>query len=91
MTTYLWGPEQSLIVPTPDVGFLMHDDDSGRCQMHQVGIPELPIIEWAKQFGSKEKVLIDCGAHMGAYSILLVAFARSASEKPDRAVIHFLR
>lgn len=71
MTTYLWGPEQSLIVPTPDVGFLMHDDDSGRCQMHQVGIPELPIIEWAKQFGSKEKVFIDCGAHMGAYSILL--------------------
>jgi len=71
MTTYLWGPEQSLIVPTPDVGFLMHDDDSGRCQMHQVGIPELPIIEWAKRFGSKEKVFIDCGAHMGAYSILL--------------------
>jgi FkbM family methyltransferase len=39
--------------------------------MHQVGIPELPIIEWAKRFGSKEKVFIDCGAHMGAYSILL--------------------
>lgn len=71
MPTYLWGPQQSLMVPTPDVGFLMHDDDSGRCQMHQVGIPELPIIEWAKQFKSKEKVFIDCGAHMGAYSILL--------------------
>lgn len=71
MTTYFWGPEKSLIVPTPDVAFLMHDDDSGRCQMHQVGIPELPIIEWAKQFSSPEKVFIDCGAHMGAYSILL--------------------
>jgi hypothetical protein len=71
MTTYFWGPEQSLIVPTPEVAFLMHDDDSGRCQMHQVGIPELPIIEWAKQFGSKDKNFIDCGAHMGAYSILL--------------------
>jgi FkbM family methyltransferase len=71
MTTYFWGPEQSLIVPTPNVSFLMHDDDSGRCQMHQVGIPERPIIEWAKQFGSKEKIFIDCGAHMGAYSILL--------------------
>lgn len=50
----------------------MHDDDSGRCQMHQVGIPEHPIIEWAaKEFGNRDKTFIDCGAHMGAYSILL--------------------
>ena len=71
MTTYLWGPENSLIMPTPDVGFLMHDDDSGRCQMHSVGIPENSLIQWAKQFGDKEKIFIDCGAHMGSYSILL--------------------
>ena len=72
MPTYLWGPEKSLIVPTPDLAFLMHDDDSGRCQMHQVGVPELPIIQWAAQtFGNKNKVFIDGGAHMGAYSILL--------------------
>ena len=72
MATYLWGPEKSLIVPVPDRAFLMHDDDSGRCQMHQVGVPELPIIQWAKQtFANKNKVFIDGGAHMGAYSILL--------------------
>ena len=71
MATYFWGPENSLIVPTPDLAFLMHDDDSGRCQMHRVGVPELPIIEWAKQFSDKTKLFIDCGAHMGAYSILL--------------------
>lgn len=59
------------MVPTPDVGFLMHDDDSARCQMHQVGIPEKNLIDWAKQFGDKNKVFIDCGAHMGSYSILL--------------------
>ena len=60
------------MVPTPDLAFLMHDDDSGRCQMHQVGVPELPIIQWAAQeFGDKTKTFIDCGAHMGAYSILL--------------------
>jgi len=70
--TYFWGPEKSLIVPTPDLAFLMHDDDSGRCQMHQVGVPELPIIQWAaKTFGDKNKTFIDGGAHMGAYSILL--------------------
>ncbi len=71
MTTFLWGPKKSLIVPTPDVAFLMHDDDSGRCQMHNVGIPEKPLIDWAKQFGDKNKIFIDCGAHMGSYSILL--------------------
>jgi FkbM family methyltransferase len=72
VATYFWGPEKRLIVPTPDLAFLMHDDDSGRCQMHQVGIPEKPIIDWAGQtFGDKEKLFIDCGAHMGAYSILL--------------------
>lgn len=72
MATYFWGPEKRLVVPTPELAFLMHDDDSGRCQMHQVGVPELPIIQWAaQQFGDKYKLFIDCGAHMGAYSILL--------------------
>lgn len=71
MTKFLWGPNDNMIVPTPEVAFLMNDDDSGRCQMHQVGIPELPIIEWAKQFGDKDKRFIDCGAHMGSYSLLL--------------------
>lgn len=78
MTTYLWGLDTAsndgrrLIVPTPELGFLMHDDDSGRCQMFQVGVPELPIILWAaEKFGDKTKTFIDCGAHMGAYSILL--------------------
>jgi len=71
VATYLWGPKESLIVPTPRVGFLMHDDDSARCQMHQVGIPEKALIDWARQFGDKTKSFIDCGAHMGSYSILL--------------------
>lgn len=72
MATYFWGPEKRLIVPTPDLAFLMHDDDSGRCQMHQVGVPELAIIQWAAQsFANKDKIFIDCGAHMGAYSIIL--------------------
>ena len=71
MTTYLWGPKESLIVPTPSVAFLMHDDDSGRCQMHNVGIPERHLIDWAKRFADKTKVFIDCGALMGSYSILL--------------------
>ena len=77
MATYFWGPEKRLIVPTPDLAFLMHDDDSSRCQMHQVGVPEVPIINWAAQtFGDKEKIFIDCGAHMGAYSILLADYFR---------------
>ena len=71
MATYLWGPKKSLIVPTPDVGFLMHDDDSARCQMHQVGIPEKNLIDWSRRFGDKTKTFVDCGAHMGSYSILL--------------------
>lgn len=72
MATFLWGPEQQLIVPAPERAFLMHDDDSGRCQMHQVGVPELPIIHWAiEKFANPEKKFIDCGAHMGAYSLLL--------------------
>ena len=71
MGTYLWGPENSLIVPTPKIAFLMHDDDSGRCQMHQVGIPELSLINFAKKFEDTSKIFLDCGAHMGVYSLLL--------------------
>ena len=71
MTKFIWGPEENLIVPLPKTAFLMNDDDSARCQMHQVGIPEHSIIQWAKQFGDKTKRFIDCGAHMGTYSLLL--------------------
>jgi len=71
MTKFIWGPEESLILPLPEISFLMNNDDSGRCQMHQVGIPEYEIIKWAKQFGDKTKRFIDCGAHMGTYSLLL--------------------
>lgn len=71
MATYFWGPEQRLIVPTPEPAFLMHDDDSGRCQMFQVGIPELALVNFVKQFSSPDSIFVDGGAHMGVYSILL--------------------
>lgn len=71
MATFFWGPTEDMIVPTPEVAFLMHRDDSGLCQAHRVGIPEQQIIEFARQFADPEKVFIDCGAHMGVYSILL--------------------
>ena len=71
MATFFWGPTEDMIVPTPEVAFLMHRDDSGLCQAHRVGIPEQQIIEFARQFGDPEKIFIDCGAHMGVYSILL--------------------
>lgn len=71
MATFLWGPEQPLIVPTPERAFLMNDDESARCQMHQVGIPEITLVTFAKQLANKKGVFIDGGAHMGVYSILL--------------------
>ena len=71
MTVFLWGPSEALIVPAPTPAFLMNNDDSGRCQMFQVGVPELDIINSLKTFADKNKVFIDCGAHMGVYSILL--------------------
>lgn len=75
MGTFLWGPESKTILPIPEQAFLMHDDASGRCQMFQVGVPELMIIEWAKErFADKTKKFIDCGAHMGAYSLRLAPY-----------------
>lgn len=75
MGTFLWGPQSRTILPIPSESFLMHDDASGRCQMFQVGIPEEPIIKWAiERFGDKTKKMIDCGAHMGAYSTLLAPY-----------------
>lgn len=49
----------------------MHRDDSGLCQAHRVGVPEQALINLIKQHLPKRGVLIDCGAHMGVYSILL--------------------
>lgn len=71
MTTYYWLPEENTTTKTVGPAFLMNDDPSGRTQMFHVGIPERALIEWAKQFFDKDKTFIDCGAHMGSYSILL--------------------
>jgi len=71
MTTFLWGPQEPLIQKIPGPAFLMHDDDSGRCQMFKVGIPELALVEFARKISRPDSVFIDGGAHMGVYSILL--------------------
>jgi FkbM family methyltransferase len=71
MTTFLWGPQEPLIQKIPKPAFLMHDDESGRCQMFRVGIPELALVNYAKSIARPNSVFIDGGAHMGVYSILL--------------------
>ena len=55
----------------PDPAFLMHDDESGRCQMFSVGIPEIALVNYAKSIARPNSNFIDGGAHMGVYSILL--------------------
>ena len=71
MTTFLWGPQEPLIQKIPSPAFLMHDDESGRCQMFNVGIPELALVKYAKSIARPNSNFIDGGAHMGVYSILL--------------------
>ncbi len=71
MTTFLWGPREPLIQRVPDPAFLMHDDESGRCQMFSVGIPEIALVNYAKSIARPNSNFIDGGAHMGVYSILL--------------------
>ena len=71
MSTFFWTPGIDLIVPTVETSFLMHRDDSGLCQAHRVGVPEASLINFIKQHLPGDGVLIDCGAHMGVYSILL--------------------
>tara|TARA_R100001510_G_scaffold57624_1_gene66498 strand:- start:2122 stop:2826 length:705 start_codon:yes stop_codon:yes gene_type:complete len=71
MSTFFWTPGIDLIVPTVETSFLMHKDDSGLCQAHRVGVPEASLINFIKEHLPGDGVLIDCGAHMGVYSILL--------------------
>jgi FkbM family methyltransferase len=72
MAICVWNPELDQITAAQGLTFLMHRDDSAQCQMHQVGIPEASIVNWASnQFSNKEKLFIDGGAHMGVYSIML--------------------
>tara|TARA_Y100000592_G_scaffold73527_1_gene114546 strand:- start:210 stop:908 length:699 start_codon:yes stop_codon:yes gene_type:complete len=71
MSTFFWTPGVDLIVPTVTTSFLMHRDDSGLCQAHRVGVPEHALINSLKKHLDGSGVLLDCGAHMGVYSILL--------------------
>lgn len=72
MATCVWNPELDQITAAQGLTFLMHRDESAQCQMHNVGVPEAAIINWAKkQFADKSKTFIDGGAHMGVYSVLL--------------------
>lgn len=49
----------------------MHRDESGLCQAHRVGIPEFFIINYIKEMVPEGGTFIDCGAHMGVYSVYL--------------------
>jgi|DEB0MinimDraft_6_1074348.scaffolds.fasta_scaffold10510_4 FkbM family methyltransferase len=72
MAVCVWNPELDQITAAQGLTFLMHRDDSAQCQMHNVGVPEAAIINWAKeQFGDKTKTFVDGGAHMGVYSVML--------------------
>jgi|TARA_R100001460_G_scaffold19953_1_gene41349 FkbM family methyltransferase len=71
MSTFFWSPGIDLIVPTVTTSFLMHRDDSGLCQAHRVGVPEHALINNLKKHLDGTGILLDCGAHMGVYSILL--------------------
>jgi FkbM family methyltransferase len=72
MATCVWNPELDQITAAQGLTFLMHRDESAQCQMHNVGVPEAAIINWAKkQFADRNKTFIDGGAHMGVYSVLL--------------------
>jgi hypothetical protein len=56
MATCVWNPELDQITAAQGLTFLMHRDDSAQCQMHNVGVPEAAIINWAqKQFGNKKE------------------------------------
>lgn len=85
MTTFLWGPQEPLIQKVPNLAFLMHDDDSGRCQMFKVGIPELQLVNFAKTLARPNSIFVDGGAHMGVYSILLAdSFEHVHAFEPQR-------
>ena len=70
MSTFFWTPGIDLIVPTVETSFLMHRDDSGLCQAHRVGVLKHPHQLYKATQGMGFP--IDCGAHMGVYSILLL-------------------
>ena len=64
----------------------MHRDDSGLCQAHRVGVPEASLINFIKHHLPGDGVLIDCGAHMGVYSILLLNVDKVFSLKHNVAL-----
>jgi len=41
------------------------------------GIPEKPLIDWARQFMSEDKDFVDIGAHMGTYTISLAPLCKN--------------
>jgi FkbM family methyltransferase len=85
VTKFLWGPQEPLIQKIPKPAFLMNDDDSGRCQMFKVGIPELALVNYAKSIARSNSTFIDGGAHMGVYSILLADnFEKVYAFEPQR-------
>ena len=55
------------------------------------GLFECQLIEWSKQFCSKNKIFLDIGAHTGTYAISLSALSKSvAAFEPQRATYYAL-
>lgn len=51
--------------------FLVHNGGGCSDFILKHGIPERNLIDWAKQYVDGDSIFVDCGAHMGSWSILL--------------------
>lgn len=51
--------------------FLVYNGNKCSDFILKFGIPERNLIDWAKQYVDEKCIFVDCGAHMGSWSILL--------------------
>jgi FkbM family methyltransferase len=52
-----------------NVAYLLRDQEECAYFAASGGSPEQPLIDWAKQFLSPDRSFIDCGAHIGTWSV----------------------
>lgn len=59
-----------------NVAYLLRDQAECDYFATSGGSPEQPLIDWAKQFLSPDKSFVDCGAHIGTWSVQFAPLCR---------------
>lgn len=81
--------KNQIVATSPMISYILPQNNLAYYVQH--GLFEKGLMEWCKQFGNKEKMFLDIGAHSGTYTMTLAPYFKTVHAfEPQRATFYSL-